>query len=195
MTQEESRFHIILPGVAPKPAKWLLMDETDLHWCPDLATRGLHPKGQQLIIQAPGVDEVKYLLGSVDPFWGDGLWEIYSHKRSEEFCLHLEHLREMFFDSFLFVGCDNAPAHCSQATQEFLEESRDWVEVVYFPTYSPNLNGIEHLWAFLREQVTRDVVYESLDAKCQAIIAWLEALPGERIIQTLGTWKKLTKTR
>jgi len=66
---------------------------------------------------------------------------------------------------------------------------------VYFPTYSPNLNGIEHLWAFMRKQQPRDVRYGSMDAECLAICAWLEALPNQRIIQTLGTVKKLTKPR
>ena len=101
----------------------------------------------------------------------------------------------MFPDDFLFVGADNAPAHTSHDTKLYLKDKQHSLEIVYFPTYSPNLNGLEHLWAFLREQVTRDVGYESLDAKCQAIIAWLEALPRERIIQTLGTVKKLIKAR
>ncbi len=171
------------------------MDEPDLHLCPDLFTQGLHPLGEQTILRAPGQDQVTSLFGAVDPFKGDGLFEIYSHKRSEEFCLHLEHLTEMFQDHFLFVGCDNAPAHRSHDTRAYLKDQQGVLEVVYFPTYSPNLNGIEHLWRFLREQVTRDRVYERLDAECKAVMAWLEALPFERMIQTLGTLKKLTKTK
>jgi len=193
LTQTDSRFYIFRPGVAPKIGKWFLMDETDLHLCPDLDTRGVHHLGTQPIIRAPGKDEVAYLFGSVDPFSGEGLFEIYDRKRSEEFCLHLEHLQEMFPDHFLFVGCDNAPAHQSWDTISFLKDKQNHLEVVYFPTYSPNLNGIEHLWAFLRQQMTRNTVYESLDAECVAICAWLKALPFERIIQTLGTMKKLTK--
>ena len=194
MTQASSRFYIFTPGKAPKPAKWFVMDETDLHLCPDLDTQGLHPIGQQTILRAPGIDEVAYLFGSVAPFIGKGLFEIYDRKRSEEVCLHLEHLGEMFPDDCLFVGMDNAPAHHSRATTLFLKDKQDSLEVVYFPTYSPNLNGIEHLWAFMRKQKTRDVRYESMDAECLAICDWLEALPNERIIQTLGTVKKLTKT-
>lgn len=195
MTQAESRFYLFTPGVAAKPAKWMVMDETDLHLCPDLETQGLHLIGQQSIILAPGIDEVAYLFGSVAPFSGEGLFEIYDRKRSEEFCLHLEHLGEMFPDFFLFVGADNAPAHHSRATTLFLKDKQDALEVVYFPTYSPNLNGIEHLWAFMRKQLTRNIRYESLDAECLAICAWLKALAFGRIVQTIGTLKKLTKAR
>lgn len=150
--------------------------------------------GAQTILRAPGQDEVTYLFGSVDPFGGDHLFEIYSHKRSEEFCLHLEHLEELFPGHFLFVACDNAPAHQSHATKLFLSDKQDVLEVVYFPTYSPNLNGMEHVWAFMRGQVTRDVVYETLDAECKAVIAWLENLSFEQMIQTLGVLKKIIKT-
>ena len=46
------------------------MDETDLHLCPDVETKGLHIVGQQTILRAPGIDQVTYLFGSVDPFKG-----------------------------------------------------------------------------------------------------------------------------
>jgi len=192
LTQADSRFYVFTPGVAPKPGKWIIMDETDLHLCPDLETKGLHLKGKQSIIRAPGVDEVAYLFGSSDPFAAKSLFEIYDRKRSEEFCLHLEHLTDMCPDSFLFVGCDNAPAHISRDTKLYLKDKQDSLELVYFPTYSPNLNGMEILWRFLRKQMTRDTVYETLDAECVAICNWLRTIPLDRIIQTLGRMKKVT---
>jgi transposase len=151
--------------------------------------------GHQTVLRAPGLDEVTYLFGTVAPFEGTGLFEIYDRKRSEEFCLHLEHVGELVPDHFLFVGCDNAPAHQSRETTAYLKDNQAWLEVVYFPTYSPNLNGMEHLWRYLRKQMTRNTRYTSLAAECIAICAWLEALSFEQIIQTLGTIKKLTKTK
>ena len=173
----------------------MVMDETDLHLCPDLATQGLHLLGQQTILRAPGQDDVAYLFGSADPFGGDGLFEIQDRKRSEEFCLHLEHLSEMYPYHFLFIGCDNAPSHQSHDTKLYLKDKQDCLELVYFPTYSPNLNGMEHLWRYLRKDMTCNTPYESLPTECVAICGWLEALPSHRIIQTLGTVKKLTKTK
>jgi transposase len=173
----------------------MIMDETDLHLCPDLDTNGLHPLGQQTILRAPGQDDVAYLFGSADPFGGDGLFEIYDRKRSEEFCLHLEHLLERYPSRFLFIGCDNAPSHQSHDTQLYLKDKQDDLELVYFPTYSPNLNGMEHLWRYLRKDMTRNTLYENLPTQCLALCGWLEDLPYHRIIQTLGTVKKLTKTK
>ena len=161
--------------------------------CPDVASRGLHGLGAQTILRAPGQDEVTYLFGSACPLGGEALFEIYSRKRSEEFCLHLEHLEEMFPGYLLFVACDNAPSHQSRDTKLYLLDKQDVLEVVYFPTYSPNLNGMEPIWAFMRGQTTRDVVYETLDDECRAILAWLGDLPLERVVQTLGVLNKVMK--
>ena len=53
------------------------MDETDIHLGSDLKTNGLHRQGQQLKVPGPSLDEVCYLFGSIDPFSGEGLYEIY----------------------------------------------------------------------------------------------------------------------
>jgi len=194
LTQADSRFYFFSPGTAVKPGKWFIMDETDLHLCPDLETKALHQIGKQSVIRAPGIDEVAYLFGSSDPFSAQSLFEIYDRKRSEEFCLHLEHLTDMCPDSFLFVGCDNAPAHVCRNTKLYLKDKQDSLELVYFPTYSPNLNGMEILWRFLRSQMTRNTVYFTLDAEKVAICNWLRTIPLDRIIQTLGRMKKVTNS-
>ena len=46
----------------------------------------------------------------------------------------------------------------------------------------------------MRGQVTRDVRYLTLDDECVAVGVWLETVPYDRIIQTLGTVRKLIKT-
>lgn len=46
----------------------------------------------------------------------------------------------------------------------------------------------------MRAQVTRDIVYETLDEECRAIIAGLGGLPFEGIVQTLGVLKKVTNS-
>ena len=122
--------------MAPKKALLVMMDETDIHLCPDLKTKGLQPLGQQAKIAGPGLDQVCYLFGSTDPFSGQGLYEIYDQKASFQFCFHLEHLMDTFPNYFIFVAGDNAPAHRSAATTDFLKAHRDRIEFVPLPTYS-----------------------------------------------------------
>ena len=42
------------------------------------------------------------------------------------------------------------------------------------------------LWRYLREQMTRNRVYDTLTQQCQHIVAWLDTLPSEQVIHTLG---------
>ena len=169
-----------------------MMDETDIHLCPDLKTKGLQPKGLQLKVEGPGLDEVAYLFGSTDPFSGEGLHEIYDQKASCQFCFHLEHLLDTFPDDFIFVVADNAPAHRSAATIDFLKAHQDRLEVVSLPTYSPNLNGIERLWRVMRDKLMRSKAYDSLHQKCTILMNFLRALAFNRFIDILGIAKNVT---
>ena len=170
----------------------VMMDETDIHLCPDLKTKGLQLQGQQLKIAGPGLDQVCYLFGSTDPFTGAGLYEIYDQKASCQFCFHLEHLMNTFPDYFIFVVGDNAPAHRSAATIDFLKAHQDQIEFVPLPTYSPNLNGIERLWRVMRDKLMRSKTYDTLQQKCTVIMNFLRSLSFEKFIDILGIAKNVT---
>jgi transposase len=66
---------------------------------------------------------------------------------------------------------DNAPCHVAKIVAA--EAARLGIEIVNLPGYSPDLNPIERLWDWMREDVTRGFCHRSvpdLVAACQAFI-------------------------
>ena len=55
---------------------------------------------------------------------------------------------------------DNAPCHVAKVVTA--EAARLGIEVVNLPGYSPDLNPIERLWDWMREEVTRGFCHASV---------------------------------
>ena len=171
--------------VSKRSAHLFFFDETDIHWCPDLGRIYQVPRGQ-VKVNSPGKDKVRYLLGSVEYPSGEGLYEVYDHKRHQEVRQHLTHLVEMYPHDFCFGVWDNASSHTTPMLWPFLWEHQDRLTVVSLPTYSPHLNLIERLWRFMRGQMTRNHFYDSLQELCEALVRWLDRLPFERFQSLVG---------
>ena len=64
---------------------------------------------------------------------------------------HIEEMKELYPDGFTYTH-DNLPVH--QAAESDLEE--DGLDMVLFPSYSPDLSPIENLWRSLKNRVAGD---------------------------------------
>lgn len=142
--------------------------------------------GEQARIDSPGKNKTKYILGSLEYPTGEGLYEIYPHKRHEEVQAHWEHLLDMYPDDFLFVIRDNASQHVTPDLDGFLMDNEDRLCLVPLPTYSPHLNLIERLWKYMRDNVTRNHFCLTFQELCEVLVDWLQTLPFERFISLMG---------
>lgn len=130
--------------VPPCRARLFFFDETHVHWCPDTGPI-YHTPHHQVKVNSPGRDTVRYLLGRVEYPTGEGLYELYPHKRNEEVHQHLTHLLELYPDDFCVGVWDNASSHTPPQLWPFLWEQSDRWAMVNLPTYRPHLNLIERL--------------------------------------------------
>lgn len=62
--------------------------------------------------------------------------------------------------SCIKVILDNAKYHCSADVEEYIARSR--IDLVFLPSYSPNLNLIERLSGFFKKKVLHNHYYENI---------------------------------
>lgn len=89
--------------VIPKRrGRFFFFDEANISWCPE-SGRIYRVSGTEYKVNTPGRNETKYILGSLEYPSCNGLYEIYAHKRNQEFRRHLELMMEMYPDDFLYI--------------------------------------------------------------------------------------------
>ena len=73
--------------------------------------------------------------------------------------------------------------HKSYKVKEFVAKHKKRLELLYLPSYSPDLNPIERVWKHLRYHVTHNVYFETLQLLENAIISYLKehAKPNESL--------------
>jgi hypothetical protein len=171
---------------AIKPAKLVYFDSTDLHLCPEVG-HSYQPSGEQLKVETPGKDNPWYaLFGSLIYPSGEGLYTIHQLKRHQEVMAHLQRLVDTEPDTFWFAILDNASAHTTPALDQFLQDNRQQLELVFLPTYSPNLNLIEKLWKMMRAQVTNNQPFADLPALSEAVVNWFQKLSFTQFCSLMG---------
>lgn len=58
---------------------------------------------------------------------------------------------------------DRLPAHRSKLTQQFIRSQSRWLRAEFLPAYAPELNPVEHLWAYLSATDLANYCAETLD--------------------------------
>jgi hypothetical protein len=175
---------IVLPKLQLR-GRLFFFDEANVSWCPDTG-RIYRVKGEQAKIDSPGRNKTQYILGSLEYPTGSGLYEIYERKTNVQVRSHWQSLLDMYPGDFLFVVRDNASSHVTPMLDDFLLENVNRLCLVPMPTHSPNLNLIERLWHYMRDNITRSTFYDTFKELCEALVEWLRDIPFERFWSLMG---------
>lgn len=54
------------------------------------------------------------------------------------------------------------------------------IQLIFLPTYSPNLNLIERVWKFVKSEVLNAVYFESFEEYCKRIASFVETIDTKR---------------
>jgi transposase len=133
-----------------------------------------------------------YLFGAVCPERDLGAALVLPHVDSEAMNLHLAEIsRHVTAGSHAVVVLDGAGWHQTGGKLEIPQN----LSLLKLPPYSPELNPVENIWQFLRQNQLSNRVFDSYDAIVDACCdAWnaLTAEPGR--IRSIATraWAEVT---
>ena len=83
---------------------------------------------------------------------------------------------------------DNAPCHVAKVVTA--EAARLGIDLVNLPGYSPDLNPIERLWDWMREEVTRGFCHASVPQLIDACQAFIRRINRDRVALVDRLWPK-----
>jgi len=170
----------------------LFQDEASIQFSPTI-TRTWSLKGLQPEVFTSSSRLRQHLIGAVDPKIGKVHVAFSDNLKSEQFHHFLEGLLHRYKDSGkILMILDNARIHHALSLQPFLKVNEEKLELLYLPSYSPDLNPMEWFWKFLRKQVTHNTFFDTYKKFQRAITKFIRKFKRSSIeIQTRCNYEKL----
>lgn len=178
------------PGISAHPKKGLqigallgFLDETGFSDRPTVR-KTWAPRGKTPVVTTAGGWKNRTLIGTIvtDPI-GKNPPKFYGmipqkSVHAEDCIRYLKHLKQHFKDKKLILLWDGLSAHTAKATQAHIASQKDWLTVVRTPTYAPEVNPPEYLWAAMKTKDlsnTASTNTSDLDAHIRRSVARVRA--------------------
>ena len=100
------------------------------------------------------------VIGGVSPKTGDTVFIQTDRTDSQTVSMFIQELSNNYsrYDNILIL--DNASFHVSQGTPDFPVPKN--IKLLYLPTYSPDLNPIERLWKYFKDEFINNRFFENI---------------------------------
>jgi len=95
----------------------------------------------------------------------------------------LAEMKKVFPEGFYFMH-DNDPKHKSRPVKEFAQ--KNLLEILPWPSYSPDFNLIERVWAWLKKKIAADSVENITELKKSIKKHW-KSIPTNYICNLINT--------
>lgn len=145
------------------------------------------PKGQQRIIPTYGKHHGAKLVGLLNYETGDVYVEEHDTYDAKIFLSFLQNIIKLYPTGKIVIVLDNAKIHHAVILNDFLNEHKNRLTLVFLPPYSPNFNMIEELWGWLKSSVINNCFFSNLMEIKNAVrkfITWIKQRP-EQVIERL----------
>jgi len=100
-----------------------------------------------------------------------------SYINATSVCELLAKIAKRYCDRPVSIVLDNARYQKCQMVQDFAKSLN--IELLYLPSYSPNLNLIERMWKFVKKKCLYSIYYSDFDSFKQSITDCINKTGGE----------------
>ena len=118
-------------------------------WC----RKGLRP-----CVPCHHIREYRYAYGAVEPQTGESFFLVLPYCNTAWMNVFLRELSVAYPDDFILLATDGARWHKSKGL-----EIPSNIELISLPPYTPEMNPIEQIWAWLRLHGFRNEVFQTLE--------------------------------
>ena len=157
-------------------------DESAVRLLPCIS-RTYAPKGETPLIKCDAKNKAYVSVSGVITPQGKSYFEVREQEgfKQKGMTRFLDNTRKAMRKDLLLVW-DNAPCHKSQTIKEYLsrqdkENPKIWMTNI--PPYSPELNPIEQLWAYLKKKLTNQFFKTTKELKI-AVVKELDKIKGNK---------------
>ena len=161
----------------------LFEDETTLRWFPPL--RGMWARrGEQSEVRITGQNAKRVLFGTINPRTGHRVVSRRSKACQSDFQEFLRLLRRRYGDRPLYLLLDKAPCHDTKGSRclaAFLG-----IELIWLPKQCPELNAMDHLWRPMKEQVSANWQWTTVDEHADQAEQWILGLSDREALRKAG---------
>jgi transposase len=129
------------------------------------------PSGLRPIVSSQIVREFTHVFSAVSPNDGRSFSLILPYADTEAMNIFLQEFSEAFQEYRIILVMDKAAWHRSKDLSMV-----DNIRYIYQPPYSPELNPVEHLWEYIRENYFKNAYWPSMATLEEALSATLKKI-------------------
>ena len=169
----------LIPRQPGLPLRLFVEDESRFGLLPVIRRR-ITLKGVKPIQPIQHVFENYYLYGAVEPSSGAAFFLEMPFLDSQCYQIYLNEFSRWASDSFNIMVLDNGSFH--KAKGLIIPEN---VALLFLPPYSPELNPIERLWEYIKDQIAGKL-FQNLDSLKDEVAKVIKRLSKEMITSLTG---------
>lgn len=165
----------------------LIEDETTLRWFPPLRYCWAL-KGEQAQVPITGRNAKRVLLGAINPRTGHRILGRGADLRQPDFQAFLRRLRHGYPGRPIWLLLDEAPSHTAGQSQRLAAQLD--IRLIWLPKQCPELNAMDHLWREVKDEITANYQFETIDQAADYAENWIRQLTTRQTLRKAGVLSK-----